>query len=159
MDELRFELMNERAYLAYCSWFDHEELRRRISPPTRAWFHYGTETPGVFSWFVYHRDQTLAQLQLDIASSSSGAVGHISVVVNPMLWNQGWCQRILRAFVQRSECATLAAIVAHVEPDNIPSLRCLEAVGFARVGEDAADGTLVYSLSFGESTCRRAAHR
>jgi RimJ/RimL family protein N-acetyltransferase len=145
MTELNFVLLDAIGYAEFCSWFENEELRRRISLPTSVWFDYVRQTPGVYAWMIYDATQPVGEVQLDIIANNSGATGHIALVVNPDLWQQGWCKRILRALLKRPELAALTTIEAHVEPDNIASQRCLQFVGFAKAEIISKEGMLIYS--------------
>jgi RimJ/RimL family protein N-acetyltransferase len=145
MADLRFVLLDEIGYTEFCSWFENEELKRRISLPTSVWLDYVTQTPGVYAWIIYDELRPVGEVQVDIIANNSGATGHIALVVKPDLWHQGWCKRILRALLKRSELAALTTIEAYVEPDNVASQRCFRAIGFAEAEISNEDGMLIYT--------------
>lgn len=133
MSELTFRLLDEAEMRVYNTWFQDEELRRRIEPPTSQWFSYVTNTPGVHAWMVYAGEIAVGQVSLDTDADQHG---YFSLAVNPPLRNQGYGKRILRAFLKRPEVTRLKRIEVTIEPDNFASLRCFQQAGFVRLSSE-----------------------
>jgi RimJ/RimL family protein N-acetyltransferase len=149
MAELTFHQLDQSGLELYRAWFQDEELRRRIEPPTPRWFSYVCSTPGVTAWIVYEGSLPVGQLQLDTYDDGTGTFG---IAVNPRLRNQGYGKRILKAFLMRPEVTRLTLLKAAVEPDNLASVRCLQHAGFIQdsAGPDH-EGFLQYTYQPGRS--------
>ena len=52
-------------------------------------------------------------------------------VVDPLLWRQGYGAALLRAGVSSPEVSDVRVFALGIDADNIASIRCAEAVGFA----------------------------
>jgi RimJ/RimL family protein N-acetyltransferase len=146
MSELIFVPMDEAGYHVFRSWFSKEERQRRlqggIQHPDRRWFDYVRHEPDVYAWLVYDGAVAVGQVQLDVVD---GTVGHVGIFVSPELRNLGYCKRVLRTLLSLPEVAVLAQLEAGVHVENLPSRRCLEAVGFEPAGEQPdTDGFLQF---------------
>ena len=58
----------------------------------------------------------------------------IGMIFARQVWGSGVAQEALRAVIRRAQESGVDPIVAEVDPRNLRSLRCLEALGFVRTG-------------------------
>ncbi len=149
MAELSFRPLDESEMRMYATWFDDAELRRRIEAPTPQWFTYVTTIPGNYAWMVYDGETAVGHMQF---GTSPDHEGYFDIVVNPALRNQGYCKKILRAFLERPELTGLDRVRATIEPDNLASLRCLQQAGFVQVSpEPDEEGFLHFTYDLAPS--------
>lgn len=71
-----------------------------------------------------------------IHSTIERRTGHIAIVVDPGRRRRGVGRAMIRALLDRPELEDASLLVAGIEPDNVASLRCFEAVGFRRRAEE-----------------------
>ena len=107
---------------------------------------FETEAPAWERWDAGHRrDCRLAAVEegrlvgwaaLSPVSARRAyeGVGEVSVYVAAEARGRGLGETLLRALVEASEAADLWTLQASVFPENVPSLRIHERLGFRRVG-------------------------
>ncbi len=150
MAELVFAPLNESGFRMLQTWFDDTELQRRYSYPTQQWYNYVQNEPGVYAWMILEDDGMVGHLQLDVKEDGTGYIG---CYVKPDLRNRGYGKRILHALCARPEATRFHRLVAGVEPDNLASIRCMQAVGFIQgTVEPDEDGFIRFVLDFERST-------
>lgn len=78
-----------------------------------------------------------------ITESIELPAGAIAFVVDPVLRGQGVCRDMITALMARPELAFIRVFGAGVEPENLASIRCLQAAGFRSLSsEPDFEGTL-----------------
>lgn len=118
------------------SWFEDEELSRRLSYPTEEWFSYVRGTGIAQCWIAQKGIELVAQLQVDHVP---GEPAYLDIAVRPDLRGNGLGQSILSAFLEGPGEA-YPVLVGHIEPDNLASLRCCQKCGFVLSGAVDKDG-------------------
>jgi RimJ/RimL family protein N-acetyltransferase len=117
-------------YAIYQTWFNDAELSRRISI-TPQWFDYVTQTPGESAWMIFRDKTPVAVIQFGEQPRPA-----MSLAVNPLLRSQGWCVQVIWLALEQPELQRFDAIYGYIEPDNVPSLRCVERAGFVRTSDE-----------------------
>lgn len=80
-----------------------------------------------------------------IIDTIDAITGAIAFTIDPTRRRQGLATRMIRALTDHPDLAAVELFEAGVDPDNIASRRCLEAVGFAlRSVEPDFEGMLYY---------------
>lgn len=129
-----FQPIDNEGIKIYQSWFDDETTRRRISYPDTVWTNYVLNTPNVYCWRIWENADCVGVLQADIIES----VAYFVLVMNPTFRGKGYCKFIINTFVQLPAMQHVEVFEAQIEKDNIVSLKCHAAAGFAQTGEDEA---------------------
>lgn len=69
----------------------------------------------------------------------------LAVVVDPIRRRQGWASRIVTAFMAHPDLATAEVFEVGIEPDNFPSRRLFERLGFVQMTDEPDwEGMLEY---------------
>ena len=130
--------------LADADWADVRRIYLEGIATGQATFE--TEAPAWERWDAGHRrDCRLAAVEegrlvgwaaLSPVSARRAyeGVGEVSVYVAAEARGRGLGETLLRALVEASEAADLWTLQASVFPENVPSLRIHERLGFRRVG-------------------------
>lgn len=129
MERLRLAPVDEAGRRLIEAWFEDRELARRLSPPDAAWWLLQHGAPGVGLWLVWQAKEAVGYVQGE-ADEHDPTTFHFAFAVRPDLRRKGYGRRILRAMLEHPHLAPYRRFVASVEPDNLPSLRCLQSVGF-----------------------------
>jgi RimJ/RimL family protein N-acetyltransferase len=70
--------------------------------------------------------------------------GSIAYVVDPKLRNRGWARAMITELMNRRELEVVRIFEAGVEPENVASIRCLFAAGFALENTDPDFENMLY---------------
>lgn len=119
----------------YRSWFEDEELSRRLAYPTDEWFAHVSAGDAARSWAASANGQLVAQVQAD----REGPRGYIDFAVRPGLRGQGIGTAVLGAFLSGPGQA-YPILDARIEPDNLASLGCCARCGFTLLDHLDAEG-------------------
>ncbi|WP_084542170.1 GNAT family N-acetyltransferase [Calidithermus chliarophilus] len=130
MEPLRLIPVDEAGRRLIESWFEDPELARRLSPPDAAWWLLQHGAPGVELWLAWQGQEAVGYVQGE-PDEHDPAAFHFAFAVRPDLRGQGYGKRIVRAMLEHPNLTPYRRFVASVEPDNLPSLRSLQALGFA----------------------------
>ncbi|PYB70650.1 GNAT family N-acetyltransferase [Rhizobium wuzhouense] len=120
------------------SWFQDEELSRRLSFPTDEWFAYVTNEAAVRCWLALEAGEIVALLQVD---GDDAARGYLDLAVRPQLRQQGYGAAVLASFLS-GPGTSYALLEGRIAPDNLASLACCRGCGFEISPEPDADGFL-----------------
>ena len=161
-------------------WFDHPEVRRRLGGrdwPARELRLLATQPGGEYrgrtvlgahSWVALDAaDRPVGKVGGEVYDrwtwyGGEGADGPVirvadprrtmglTYVVAPDRWGRGYGRATLLALLRQPEVAEVRLFVAGIEPDNLASIRCCQAVGFvAAAAEPDWEGMVYYIKEWG----------
>ena len=115
------------------SWFQDEELSQWVERPSQRYLDYVATTPRQYACVAYEGDVAVGFIVFGLEDEEPAS---FMFFVRPDLRHQGYGKRILATALVAPEVADIDVWEAGVEPDNVASRRCLEAIGFTDQGRD-----------------------
>ncbi len=79
-------------------------------------------------WLAIHDGLIVGYVDFEIHADEKNA--WIGMAVNPELRGKGFGKAILKQFLDQPFAKEYAEVKAGIEPDNVASVKCFEAVGF-----------------------------
>jgi RimJ/RimL family protein N-acetyltransferase len=160
-------------------WFDDPDTRRWLGGPGwprqmlglmgRPLGEYrGARETGRFRWLAWEHAAPVGYIDCGtydrwttweggdggrgVVSVISVPSASISYVVDPKLRGRGRCARMIAALTSQPELALIRLFAAGVEPDNLPSIRCLVSAGFEPLDAEPDWERMIYYVKFVERT-------
>ena len=127
------------------SWFQDAEHARRIDYPTQQWFDFVTTVSNRFARVAYEGNAPIGFVQYECKPDGTASLAYY---VRPDLRGRGYGKQLLQAILAAPDSIHATAIWAGVDPDNLASLRCFEAVGFVNIGPYPGEPSLVKVVYF-----------
>lgn len=115
------------------SWFQDEELNRRVEGLSQRYLDYVATTPRQYACVAYEYDVAVGFIVFGLEDAAPAS---FMFFVRPDLRHQGYGKRILARALAAPEVADIDVWEAGIEPDNTASRRCVEAIGFTAQGRD-----------------------
>lgn len=111
------------------AWFKDQELRQRLGGmlPLQDYFDYVQGESNYFAWIAQDGDVPVGAAFIQI---EPGEPQSCAFLVNPVLRSQGYGRLILQQLMAQPEAGAVKQWKVGIEADNIPSQRCVTAVGF-----------------------------
>ncbi len=119
--------LDHNDFIEIKKWFKDPEMVRRVEYPTQKWFNYISGTATVYAYSVFLNEKLIGFIQMD----TEGDIGHILMAINPDCKNKGHGRNILKQFLSKNKFPNISNIEAHIETDNITSIKCFLAAGFS----------------------------
>lgn len=117
----------------------HDNGQLDLSDATTSWFNdlvkrqvMFAEQDDLYIWGIFDKDNNhLGMLDIKTLSRDNFQWAEIGYFIHNQYWRKGYCYEAVTELVyQAYETLNFHRIEAHVNTDNVPSLRLLEKVGF-----------------------------
>jgi RimJ/RimL family protein N-acetyltransferase len=129
-------------------WHEDPELRRRYGGdgwPTKL-LKIMRGDPNRHCFIAWEGSRKVGYVDFEIIPKEN--LGHIGLIVDPLLRGSGYGKQILRAVLNLPEISSVTEVRAGIEKDNIASIRCFLGVGFRQLDElPDHEGCLNFSIT------------
>ena len=154
MDGLRFVPLTAAVLPRIEPWFDDPDTQRWLG--NRDWLSMirrlsenppaerrGRPVVSRGAWVIEKDHEPVSVVDVE---TYTDATAGLALVIAPARRGQGLCRRALQDIIDRLAAEGIEEVFVGVEPDNMASIRCMEAAGFvARSPDPDAEGFLYFA--------------